>query len=168
MVERRLLIVRHAKSDWSAGAPDHERPLNPRGRQEAPELGRRLAAAGLRPDLVLCSDATRAQHTWQLASTAWPDPPSVVVDPRLYDTSRSRVVDVIQETPADVLTLACVGHEPTSSALAALLSGEADPDAARALAAGLKTACAAVLAYDGDWAALEPGAARLVAVVSPR
>ena len=37
---RTLLIVRHAKSDWEAGAPDHERPLNARGRREAPELGR--------------------------------------------------------------------------------------------------------------------------------
>ncbi len=165
---RTLLVVRHAKSDWAAGAPDHERPLNDRGRREAPELGRRLAAAGLRPDLVVCSDATRAQQTWQLASSAWPDPPPVQVEPRLYDASRSEVLDVIHETPADVQTLACVGHEPTSSALAALLTDEADAEAARTLTAGLKTACAAVLTFDGEWADLEPSSARLAAVVSPR
>jgi phosphohistidine phosphatase len=167
-VTRTLLVVRHAKSDWAAGAPDHERPLNDRGRREAPELGRRLADAGLRPDLVVCSDATRAQQTWQLASSAWPDPPPVQVEPRLYDASRSEVLDVIHETPAEVQTLACVGHEPTSSALAALLTGEADAEAARTLTAGLKTACAAVLTFDGEWVDLEPSSARLAAVVSPR
>jgi phosphohistidine phosphatase len=78
------------------------------------------------------------------------------------------VLDVIHETPDGVTTLACVGHEPVSSALAALLAGDADADAAGALAAGLKTACAAVLTFDGAWTSLEPGSARLAAVVSPR
>lgn len=165
---RTLLVVRHAKSDWAAGAPDHERPLNARGRREAPELGRRLAEAGLRPDLVVCSDATRAQQTWQLASSAWSAPPPVQVESRLYDASRSEVLAVLTETADAVQTLACVGHEPTSSALVTLLSGTADPDAATALAAGLKTACAAVLTFDGPWAGLEPGMARLVSVVAPR
>jgi phosphohistidine phosphatase len=165
---RTLLVVRHAKSDWAAGAPDHERPINNRGRREAPELGRVLAGAGLRPDLVVCSDATRAQQTWQLASTAWADPPPVQVEPRLYDASRSEVLAVINETPDEVSVLACVGHEPTSSALAGLLTGSADPEAAKTLAAGLKTACAAVLAFDGAWSELELGVGALVRVVSPR
>jgi phosphohistidine phosphatase len=165
---RTLLVVRHAKSDWAAGAPDHERPINNRGRREAPALGRLLAAAGLRPDLVVCSDATRAQQTWQLASTAWSDAPPVQVEPRLYDATRSEALAVINETPDDVSVLACVGHEPTSSALVGLLTGSADAEAAKALAAGLKTACAAVLAFDGAWSDLEPGAGALVRVVSPR
>jgi phosphohistidine phosphatase len=167
-VERTLIVVRHAKSDWDAGAPDHERPLNARGRREAPELGRRLAAAGLRPDLVVCSDATRAQQTWQLAASAWPDPPALRVEGRLYDASRSEVLAVVNQTPDQVTTLACVGHEPTSSAFAGVLAGAAEPEAATLLAAGLKTACAAVLTFDGSWSTLEPGTARLSAVVAPR
>jgi phosphohistidine phosphatase len=99
---RTLLIVRHAKSDWEAGAPDHERPLNGRGRREAPELGRRLSRAGLRPDLVVCSDAARAQETWRLAAAAWSDAPPVRVDGRLYDASRSEVLAVLTETPDEV------------------------------------------------------------------
>jgi phosphohistidine phosphatase len=165
---RTLLIVRHAKSDWEAGAPDHERPLNGRGRREAPELGRRLSRAGLRPDLVVCSDAARAQETWRLAAAAWSDAPPVRVDGRLYDASRSEVLAVLTETPDEVATLACVGHEPTSSALAAVLTGSAEPAAAEQLAGGLKTACAVVLTFDGAWAGLEPGTCRLSAVVSPR
>jgi phosphohistidine phosphatase len=168
VADRTLLIVRHAKSDWEAGAPDHERPLNARGRREAPELGRRLAAGGLRPDRVICSDAVRALETWGLAAAAWPGRPELVADSRLYDASRSEVLAVITETPDDVATLACVGHEPISSALAALLAGSSEPKVAEELAAGLKTACAVVLTFDGPWAALEPGAGHLVAVVSPR
>ncbi len=168
MMGRTVLLVRHAKSDWAAGAPDHERPLNERGRREAPELGRRLAAARLRPDLVVCSDAVRAEETWQLAAAAWPSAPPMRLDHRLYDASRSEVLAVLTETPDDVRTLACVGHEPTSSALVAVLARAAEEEAAQALAAGLKTACAAVLTFVGGWGGLEPGTCRLTAVVAPR
>jgi phosphohistidine phosphatase len=168
MTQRTLLVVRHAKSDWAVGAVDHERPLNSRGRREAPRLGQLLADADLRPDLVLCSDATRARQTWELAASAWPDQPALRIDGRLYDASRSEVLGVISETPDEVQTLAVVGHEPTSSALVAVLAGSADPDAVGSLSAGLKTACAAVLTFDGTWAGLEIGTAHLLGVISPR
>jgi phosphohistidine phosphatase len=168
MTERTLLIVRHAKSDWAAGAPDHERPLNTRGLREAPQLGELLGGLGLQPDLVICSDATRARQTWALAASAWVDAPPVRIDARLYDASRSEVLDVINQTPDDVQILACVGHEPTSGALAAALAGSSDEGAAQTLSRGLKTASAAVITFAGTWAGLEVGAARLTAVVSPR
>jgi phosphohistidine phosphatase len=168
MAERTLMVVRHAKSDWDTAAPDHERPINARGRREAPQLGRLLAEASLRPELVVCSSATRAQQTWQLASSVWADPPPVRVDERLYDASRSEVLAVVNETSDHVGVLAVVGHEPTSSALVSVLVGSADPAAAAALAGGLKTACAAVLTFEGHWSELEPGVAQLVRVVSPR
>ncbi len=118
---------------------------------------------------MVCSDAVRAEQTWHLAAAAgWPAPPPMRVDGRLYDASRSEVLAVLTETPDDVHTLACVGHEPTSSALVALLARTADPDAAQGLAAGLKTACAAVLTFVGGWAGLEPGTCRLTALVTPR
>jgi phosphohistidine phosphatase len=169
MPARTLLLIRHAKSDWAAGAPDHERPLNARGRREAPALGRRLAELGLRPDLVVCSDATRAQQTWALAAAVWPDRPPVLVEPRLYDASRSEVLDVITGTSPDVHVLACVGHEPTTSALASVLADtDSDPAVVRDLAAGLKTACAVVLEVGHTWQRLEVGGARMTAIVSPR
>ncbi|MHC4809352.1 MAG: SixA phosphatase family protein [Planctomycetota bacterium] len=59
-----LLLMRHAKSDWTdAVLEDHERPLNDRGRRDAPRMGRLLAAEGLMPDLVVCSTAVRARQT---------------------------------------------------------------------------------------------------------
>lgn len=61
---RTLAVVRHAKSDWTHDLPDDERPLNPRGRRDAPVLGDWLAehlTGGV--DLVVCSTATRARET---------------------------------------------------------------------------------------------------------
>jgi phosphohistidine phosphatase len=59
---RRLMLLRHAKSDWTRpGTRDHERALAPRGREAEPRIGAYMAHHGLTPDLVLCSTATRAR-----------------------------------------------------------------------------------------------------------
>ena len=62
-----LFLVRHAKANPpQQGLPDHDRVLNDRGRRDAPEMGRRLAQRGLRPDLVITSTAARARATAHL------------------------------------------------------------------------------------------------------
>ena len=59
-----LLILRHAKSSWKfPDLSDHDRPLNRRGKQDAPRMGRLLKEKGLVPDLVISSTATRAKDT---------------------------------------------------------------------------------------------------------
>ena len=63
---KRLILVRHAKSDWSLGMADHDRPLNVRGRASAAAIGRWLREKNLRPDQVLCSTATRTRETLDL------------------------------------------------------------------------------------------------------
>src|SRR6478735_578713 len=64
---RTLVLLRHAKSDWSTGEPDPRRPLAGRGRRQAPEAGRWLAANLDAIDLAVVSPATRARQTWELA-----------------------------------------------------------------------------------------------------
>ena len=64
--DRKLVVLRHAKSAWP-DVPDHERPLARRSQRDAPVMGRWLRAAGHVPDQVLCSTARRARETWQLA-----------------------------------------------------------------------------------------------------
>ncbi|GAA4355085.1 SixA phosphatase family protein [Angustibacter luteus] len=166
--ERQLLVVRHAKSDQNAGVADHERPLNDRGRRDAPALGRWLTEHGLRPDLVLCSSAERARQTWELAAAELDDAPPVDVRDALYETSASGVLTQLREVDDHVRVVAVVGHEPTQSAVASALAGSADPRAEQALREGFTTSGVAVLELAGPWRELAPGSCRLTAFAAPR
>ncbi len=67
MNHNRLILMRHAKSSWAnVSQADFDRPLNERGRQAAPLMGRWLDEQGLIPDLILCSTARRTQETCDL------------------------------------------------------------------------------------------------------
>src|SRR3954447_7735264 len=113
---RRLVLVRHAKSDRDAAGPDHERPLAPRGRRDAVALGRHLAQ---QPpvDLVLCSTALRARQTWDLAAQELAQQPPVEHREALSLASPSTALELVREVGDDVRALLLVGHEPTWSAL---------------------------------------------------
>lgn len=66
-----LLVLRHAKSSWNnAGMGDHERPLNKRGKADAPRMGKLIKAEGLTPDLIISSTANRALMTAERVALA--------------------------------------------------------------------------------------------------
>ncbi|MCK1818918.1 histidine phosphatase family protein [Streptomyces sp. XM83C] len=166
---RRLIVLRHAKSAWPEGVPDHERPLAARGLRDAPAAGRALAAADRLPDLAMCSTAVRARRTWELASAEWGTPPPVRHDPRLYGADAGTLVDVVRETPPETGTLLLVGHNPGLADLVLALAGDALDDTLARVRAKFPTSAIAVLAWYGhDWSALAPGAALLAAVEVPR
>jgi hypothetical protein len=73
-MQRRLMIMRHAKSAWSSDvASDHERPLNKRGRRDAPRVGKRLAKLGWVPEFVVSSDSRRTRETWERMQRRFPE-----------------------------------------------------------------------------------------------
>ena len=74
---KRLILFRHATSDWPEGVDDHDRPLSDRGKKAAPVMGVYLEKNKLLPDLVLVSTARRAQETWMRASRAIKVPPAL-------------------------------------------------------------------------------------------
>lgn len=143
---RRIVVMRHAKSSWkSAGQSDHERPLNGRGRRDAPRVGAYLADAGWAPDLVLSSDSARTQETWALAGEAFAEP-DVEFTRELYLAGPREVADLVARVSPRVETLLLLGHNEgwedvvawlcgrdvrLTTANAALLSCEAEtwPDA---------------------------------------
>ncbi|MFJ9153113.1 SixA phosphatase family protein [Streptomyces sp. NPDC102270] len=166
---RRLVVLRHAKSAWPEGVADHERPLGPRGRRDAPEAGRALAASGLLPDLVLCSTAVRARHTWELASAQWDTPPPVRLDAELYGADVPELLAAVHGTPPEVATLLLVGHNPGLEDLVLTLAGDSVDDALDEVRVKFPTSAIAVLAWHGtSWRALEPGTALLTSVMVPR
>jgi phosphohistidine phosphatase len=121
---RTLLVLRHAKSDWDVGGGDHERPLAKRGRKAAARVGRFIAIAGPRPDLVVTSTAIRARDTAARAARAggWTDVP-VHATEALYETTVSGALAVIRALPDEAETVLIVGHEPTFSDLVGGLVG---------------------------------------------
>src|SRR5688500_2653227 len=91
-----LLILRHAKSSWDdASLDDHERPLNARGRRDAPRMGDLLRDELLVPDLIITSDAVRAHTTALAVAEAAGYIGPIVVEPRLYHASPEDVLAVL-------------------------------------------------------------------------
>ncbi|MET7382368.1 histidine phosphatase family protein [Streptomyces sp. NPDC005526] len=166
---RRLVVLRHAKSAWPAGVADHERPLSPRGRRDAPAAGRALAEADCLPDLALCSTARRARQTWDLASSQWGTPPPVRFDRRLYAADVPALLTAVRETPPEVGTLLLIGHNPGLEELVLDLAGDGLDDTLDRLRVKFPTSALAVLAWHGaGWRALAPGAALLTDLTVPR
>jgi phosphohistidine phosphatase len=166
---RRLVVLRHAKSAWPEGVPDHQRPLAPRGRRDAPAAGRALVEADCLPDLALCSTAVRARQTWELASDQWGTPPPVRHDRRLYAADAEDLLDVVREVPPEVETLLLVGHNPGLEELVLDLAGDGLNDALDQVRTKFPTSAIAVLAWHGTgWEALGPGTALLTSVIVPR
>lgn len=161
---RTLLVLRHSKSAYPAGAGDIDRPLSGRGLRDAVAAGRWLRDEGLEPDLVLCSVAERARQTWELVSDqlGWADENGQVVrfDPRLYLATASELTMIIRETPAEVGILAVIGHNPAATDLAVSLTGAARLE--------FPTSALAVIELAGGWARARPGCGTLTRLWTPK
>ncbi|MER5474585.1 histidine phosphatase family protein [Streptomyces sp. NPDC002935] len=166
---RRLVVLRHAKSAWPGGVPDHERPLATRGRRDAPAAGRAMAGADLLPDLVLCSTAVRARQTWELAAEQWGTPPPVRLDERLYAADVPELLEAVREVPEHVRTLLLVGHNPGLEELVLELAVDGLDDTLDQVRTKFPTSAVAVLVWHGSaWHELGSGEALLTDVVVPR
>ncbi|MGW0732325.1 SixA phosphatase family protein [Streptomyces sp. NPDC002851] len=165
---RHLIVLRHAKSAWPDGVADHDRPLAPRGRRDAPAAGQWLARADYRPDQALCSTALRARQTWELASAQWDTVPPVRYDQRLYAADVPALLRVVRETPDETGTLLLIGHNPGLEDLILTLARDDHDDALTRVRTKFPTSAIAVLTWRGTWPALAPDAALLTAVAVPR
>lgn len=152
MAEHVLILLRHAKSDWSVGHADIDRPLAPRGRRQAPQAGAWLAEHVDAIDLAVVSSAARARATWQLVGKALDPLPRTTVADEVYAASADELLDVVSALPEEARTVVLVGHNPGLEDLAALLTGE---DVA------LPTSALAVIEVAGPWAAVSEGGAVL-------
>ena len=165
---RQLIVLRHAKSAWPDGVPDHDRPLAGRGRRDAPAAGRWLAESGHVPDRVLCSTAQRARETWELAEAELGTHPKTVYEDRVYGATAAELLDLAHEMPESVRTLMLVGHDPAMQELTLELASPTQrADALERVAFKFPTAAIAVLAFGDKWSALAPGHAELASFVTP-
>lgn len=120
-----LLVLRHAKSSWNDSAlDDHERPLNTRGRRDAPRMGTLVRKAGLMPDVVISSDAVRARLTAVAMVEAARYSGEILLDPRLYLAGPADIVSLLRTVGEEAETVMIVGHNPGLEELVAQLTGE--------------------------------------------
>ena len=122
---KKLFIVRHAKSSWShPELSDFDRPLNKRGKKNAPEMGQRLAARGVLPDTMITSPAKRAAATARRIAEAISFPRSEIQkEPQLYHGSTRNMTQVIKSVDNKINTLMIFGHNPGLTDLTNHLSG---------------------------------------------
>jgi len=162
--------MRHAHAA-SGPSPDAERPLTPKGAEEAGWIGRWLADQAIAPDAAAVSSALRARQSWERVAAGLRNAPTASVEPRLYQDSLEEYLEVLAETDNQVQTLMIVGHNPSVAGLASTLYGSGggtvnDPDAP-VLPGGYPPGALAVFDLSGTWAEAETGTTRLVAFVVP-
>lgn len=121
---RSLCLLRHAKSSWKhPELADHDRPLNGRGKRDAPRMGALLAALGPLPDLVLCSSARRARDTAFRALPAAEYTGEVRVSSELYMADAEQIAACVRRLELDPKRLLVIGHNPGLEELIEALLG---------------------------------------------
>lgn len=114
MPMRKLLLMRHAKSSWKdLSLPDHERPLNKRGKRDAPRMGNFMESQGITIDAILCSTAKRARATAQGFLTEYTfEGESFYIDD-LYHANHETYIAILNQMPDEVSAAMIIGHNPT-------------------------------------------------------
>src|SRR6202008_3755939 len=93
-------LMRHAKSDWNQpGVEDFERPLNDRGFEDAPRMGKALARAEIVPDRVVASPARRAQQTAELVAKGCGFAGNISWEAELYGAPGSTWLATVRKLP---------------------------------------------------------------------
>ena len=119
-----LLILRHAKSSWDDPAlEDHDRPLNDRGRRDAPRVGLMLKERNTIPDAILSSTAYRAQDTAKRICEHCSLDIKISSVPDFYPGRSQNYIQALSELPDDVKAVMVVGHNPGLEEFLASLTG---------------------------------------------
>ena len=121
-----LFLIRHAKSSWDNTAlADKDRPLNGRGKRDAPKAGKRLAERRAKPDLILSSPATRALKTAEIIAKKLDyKRKNILVNDRLYAVEASELLNMLRKLGDAVECAMLIGHNPELTELAHRLSSK--------------------------------------------
>ena len=137
---RKLIFMRHAKSDWAdESLADHDRPLNARGRRAAPRMAQHLIDLDVHAELILASSAVRVQETVGLMQEIWCPSVEVLTEPSLYLASPREIAAQVDGLHDSWQTVLVVGHNPGMSAVCGSLAGS-----------GMEMPTAAVAIFESD------------------
>lgn len=153
MATRTLVLIRHAKSDWSGSHADQDRPLAKRGLRQAPEAGAWLAGSGLVVAYAVVSPAERARRTWNLVAAELPYDVPTVLNEDVYTFAGADLLKVVRRLDDADGCVVIVGHNPALEELISALTGEWAP---------MPTSAIAVIELTGGWRRAGRVLARLV------
>jgi phosphohistidine phosphatase len=166
-----ILLLRHAKSGWGhPGLDDHDRPLNRRGERAAEAMADHIVRNAPRPDLILCSTATRTRQTLaplvhRLTSPA----PPISLEKGLYLASEGTLLERLRALPEDVRAVLLIGHNEGIGELAETMATSGPLADLGALHDKFPTGALATLRVpDGPWRDLASGTGELMSFVRPR
>jgi phosphohistidine phosphatase len=127
-MQRRLIVMRHAKSAWdSEAASDHDRPLNKRGRRDAPRIAAHLRQIGWTPERVISSDSARTRQTWELMAEVLGGDIGVSFTRELYLAGIDSVRAALGPIADTVCTAMVLGHNPGWEQVVLVLTGQMRP-----------------------------------------
>ena len=159
---KEILIMRHAKSDWShMDLKDFDRPLNKRGRKAAVRMAQELANRNMLPDTIIASPAARAKETTELMLTNKAFQLDVEWEKEFYMARNSVIINKLHNLPETVKRPLLVGHNPTWEDVVALLAKNTDW-------VTMPTATIVLLKFDGKWTDLKPKSAKLEWLIKPK
>ncbi len=168
-MDRRLFVLRHAKSSWNhSGLTDRARPLSGRGHKDLPRLRRALEQRAPNIEVVLCSSAVRTVATLDGVRAALGDHVQVTIDDQLYEAGGQTWFERCQEVGDDVEGVLVIGHNPGLERLVHALAPTGEPTAREVLDRGFPTGALAELVIPGPWSALEYDSCHLAAMQIPR
>ena len=109
-----LYLARHAKSSWKhPELSDIERPLNKRGKRDAPYIGNLLKEKGVKPDILISSPAVRARKTAVVIAELIDYPKSkILIDENIYELSSTELIKIIQSFDDKYNSVMMFGHNP--------------------------------------------------------
>lgn len=159
---KHVALIRHAKSDWgNSNLEDIDRPLAPRGLEDAPLMGEWLNSQ-IEADLALVSPALRAQQTWQGLNIDCPS----VTENRLYPTQAGNLLRILKTLDDAHENVLIVGHNPgISNAIHTFLNAVSDDPKLEEMPT---CACAILSFRQKKWASVDFAQARLVKFMTPK
>jgi phosphohistidine phosphatase len=118
-----IILVRHAKSSWKDPTlEDFDRPLNKRGKKNAPFMGAKLKERGILPDLMVSSPAKRARKTAMTIAKAVGYPKKKIrFDGNLYHAGAQSLFKLVKRLKDKHQSVMLFGHNPGFNDFADLL-----------------------------------------------
>lgn len=165
---RKLIIMRHAKSDWKDHSlADFDRPLNKRGAKDAPRIAQWMVTQNLKPDILICSPALRARQTASeiIKHLKLPET-SVVFDKQMYLASTNTLFNIVRTQNDECGTVMLVGHNPGLENLALAITEDQMPH--QFDGSLMTTANIFLFRVETSWSNLKPKCAEFIQLMRPK